>query len=494
MTTAFDVVVATAGRPSLRVLLERLVSLAGPQPGKIIVVTDGGRLRRPELPSAVRLLAGPGRGPAAARNVGWRAADAAWVAFLDDDVIPEHDWLTRLAADLFVEEHVAGSQGRIHVPLPPDRRPTDWERNVKGLEQARYATADMAYRRSALEELAGFDERFPRAFREDTDLALRLLKRGYRIELGARRVVHPVRPAGIWTSVALQAGNADDVVMRSLHGPKWRDAAKAPAGRLRVHLAVSGAAALALAAGLANRRRLAALAGAAWLVGTAELAWRRIAPGPRTRDEIGRMLATSAVLPAAATVHWLTGWARVLWLRPTEKGSVRPAAVLFDRDGTLVEDVPYNGDPDRVIPIAGARRALDRLRGEGLRLAVISNQSGVARGLITPEQVDAVNERVEHHVGPIDAWLHCPHGPDEACGCRKPAPGLVVRAAAALGVQAGDCAVVGDIGSDVDAARAAGARAVLVPTSKTRAAEIKAAPEVAADLEEAVDLLLGERR
>lgn len=493
MTPAFDVVVPTAGRPSLRILVERLVSLAGPQPGKIIVVADG-RLRSQELPSRVELLAGPGRGPAAARNLGWRAADAAWVAFLDDDVIPEHDWLSRLGADLVVEEHVAGSQGRIHVPLPRHRRPTDWERNVKGLEHARYATADMAYRRSALEELAGFDERFPRAFREDTELALRLLKRGYRIEPGTRRVVHPVRPARFWTSVALQAGNADDVLMRSIHGPKWRAWARAPAGRLCAHLAVSGATALSLAASLANRRRLAALAGLAWLGGTAEFAWRRIAPGPRTGDEIVRMVATSAVLPAAATVHWLIGWARVLRLLPTDKGSARPAAVLFDRDGTLVEDVAYNGDPDRVVPVAGARRALDRLRAEGLRLAVISNQSGVARGLITPEQVDAVNKRVEQLVGPIDAWLHCPHGPDEACDCRKPAPGLVIQAAAALGVQAGDCVVVGDIGSDVDAARAAGARALLVPTSKTRAAEVEAAPEVAADLEEAVDLLLGERR
>jgi histidinol-phosphate phosphatase family protein len=281
------------------------------------------------------------------------------------------------------------------------------------------------------------------------------------------------------------------VLMRFLHGPKWRDSAQAPAGRLRMHLAVSGAAALAVGAALANRRRLAAVAGLAWLAGTAEFAWRRIAPGPRTVDEIARMLVTSAALPAAAALHWCTGWARVSRGVPTRGRSVRPSAVLLDRDGTLVEDVAYNGDPDRVVAVAGARGALDRLRAAGVRLAVISNQSGIARGLITAEQVEAVNRRVEHLVGPIDVWLYCPHGPDDGCDCRKPAPGLVVQAAAALGLDTADCAVVGDIGSDVDAAGAAGTRAVLVPTPRTRLEEIDAAAEVARDLEHAVDLILG---
>jgi histidinol phosphatase-like enzyme len=78
-----------------------------------------------------------------------------------------------------------------------------------------------------------------------------------------------------------------------------------------------------------------------------------------------------------------------------------PAAVLFDRDGTLVRDVPYNGDPSRVEPMPGARAALDRLRAAGVRTAVVSNQSGVARGLLTRDQVDAVNARVEEVLGPL---------------------------------------------------------------------------------------------
>jgi D-glycero-D-manno-heptose 1,7-bisphosphate phosphatase len=169
----------------------------------------------------------------------------------------------------------------------------------------------------------------------------------------------------------------------------------------------------------------------------------------------------------------------------------RPAAVLFDRDGTLVRDVPYNGDPARVDPMPGAREALDRLRAAGIAVGVVSNQSGVARGLVTMEEVEAVNRRVDDLLGPLEPWAVCPHGPEEGCACRKPEPGLIRGAAEALGVEPERCAVVGDIGSDVEAARAAGARAVLVPTPRTRPEEVEAAPEVASDLGEAVELLLG---
>jgi HAD superfamily hydrolase (TIGR01662 family) len=167
-----------------------------------------------------------------------------------------------------------------------------------------------------------------------------------------------------------------------------------------------------------------------------------------------------------------------------------PAAVLFDRDGTLIHDVAYNGDPAQVRPVPGAARAVARLRAAGVAVGVVSNQSGVARGLLTPAQVEAVNRRVDDLVGPFDVWAVCLHGPGDGCGCRKPAPGLVVGAADALGLDPARCAVVGDIGADVEAARAAGARGVLVPTVTTRPEEVAAAPEVAPTIEAAVDWLL----
>ncbi|MER6307987.1 HAD family hydrolase [Streptomyces sp. NPDC001657] len=176
---------------------------------------------------------------------------------------------------------------------------------------------------------------------------------------------------------------------------------------------------------------------------------------------------------------------------PAASAPVRPAAVLFDRDGTLVADVPYNGDPARVAPMPGARAALDALRGRGIPVGVVSNQSGVARGLLTRGQVEAVQRRVEELLGPFAVWAVCPHGPADGCGCRKPAPGLVLAACRRLGVAPEDTAVVGDIGADLGAARAAGARGVLVPTPVTRPEEIAAAPCRAADLPDAVRQLLG---
>ncbi|WP_435821890.1 HAD-IIIA family hydrolase [Micromonospora taraxaci] len=181
----------------------------------------------------------------------------------------------------------------------------------------------------------------------------------------------------------------------------------------------------------------------------------------------------------------------------TTAGSPRPIlydAVLLDRDGTLIEDVPYNGDPEKVRPVPGARAALDRLRAAGLRLAVVTNQSGLARGYFTGEQMRAVHARVEELLGRFDAWLVCPHDDEDRCDCRKPAPGLVHAAARELGTTASRCVMVGDIGRDVAAALAAGATGVLVPTPVTRPEEVAAAGWTATDLPSAVDEILRRQR
>lgn len=167
-------------------------------------------------------------------------------------------------------------------------------------------------------------------------------------------------------------------------------------------------------------------------------------------------------------------------------------AVLFDRDGTLVRDVPYNGDPARVDLMPQAREVLDCLRSRGIATGVLSNQSGIGRGILTFDEVAAVNLRIEQLLGPFDVWDICPHRAEDGCPCRKPAPGLIRRACRQLGIVPAEAAYVGDIGSDVEAAHAAGARGVMVPTALTLPAEVEAAPEVAADLRSAVNLLLAE--
>ena len=165
-------------------------------------------------------------------------------------------------------------------------------------------------------------------------------------------------------------------------------------------------------------------------------------------------------------------------------------AVLFDRDGTLVTDVPYNGDAGLVEPMPGGRAALDRLRDAGLRLGVVTNQSGLARGRFTTDQMAAVHRRIEDLLGPFDTWQVCPHDDNAGCRCRKPAPGMIRDAAAVLGTVPQRCVVVGDIGRDMTAAGAAGAAGILVPTAVTRPAEVAAAPAGAVDLNAAADLIL----
>jgi GT2 family glycosyltransferase len=404
----FAVVVPTVGRPSLQLALAGLLAQE-PAPAHVVVVDDRpgpaadldplelGPAAAPDaLPDGLELtvLRSGGRGPAAARNAGWRATRAdrtAWVVTVDDDVLVPEGWSSALLRDLAAFPHAAAITGRIVVPQPPDRRPTDWERCTTGLQDAWWATADMAFRREALEQAGGFDERFPRAYREDADLAIRLQSLGRTLARGDRHVVHPVRPAPRWISVRTQRGNADDALMRAVHGRRWRELGRCHRGRLPWHAATVAAAALAVAG---PGRRTRAVAASAWLALTADFARRRITPGPRDRDEVLSMLATSVAIPPAAlwwrargAWRWRSGaTAWHLLPRAAEPAADEPRnavrAVLFDRDGTLVHDVPYNGDPALVRPVPGARDALDRLRAAGLRIGLVSNQSGVARGLI----------------------------------------------------------------------------------------------------------------
>jgi glycosyltransferase involved in cell wall biosynthesis len=315
----FDIVIPTVGRPSLASLLRTLDESEGPVPRSIILVDDRRNATTPlpvgpagALSGRVKVVKGTASGPAAARNLGWRAGTAAWVAFLDDDVRVTATWLTDLQRDLeHLAPNIAATQGRISVPLPKDRRPTDWERNVAGLERALWATADMAYRRSVLERVDGFDERFPRAYREDADLALRVKNAGFDIVIGERSIVHPVRPADRWVSVRLQKGNADDALMNRLHGAGWRDRASVPQGRFPHHTVTTAALVGAAIARLLGFRRLSIMLAGVWAGETGHFAWARLRPGPKQVDEVATMAATSVAIPPVAVYHRLKGEVRV---------------------------------------------------------------------------------------------------------------------------------------------------------------------------------------
>jgi hypothetical protein len=304
--TGVSVVVPTVGRPSRAALVRSL-----------------GDLTAAAVPVELLTVDGRGRGPAAARNAGWRAARHEWVAFLDDDVLAGPDWLPCLIQDLTVDETVGGVQGRVTVPVPTGRAPTDWERVTAGLADGAWITADMAYRRAALAQVGGFDERFPRAFREDAELALRVRSAGWQLLRGSRTIMHPVRPERPWVSVRTQRGNADDALLLRMYGRRWRALLAIPAGRRARHAAVTvtglawlGLTGVAALTGRRPFRAAAIIAGLAWMAGTAQFAAARIRPGPRTTPEVATMIATSIAIPPVAVAAWCRGWLRWRGARP----------------------------------------------------------------------------------------------------------------------------------------------------------------------------------
>lgn len=190
-----------------------------------------------------------------------------------------------------------------------------------------------------------------------------------------------------------------------------------------------------------------------------------------------------------------TAWGMLLDLVPgRQRGGGgrrdRPEAVLLDLDDTLVRNVPYNADPEAVVPMPYAREALEMLRAADIPLGVVAHQSGLGRGMLTEPEAARINERIVQHLGSFDVWALCPHSPIDGCACRKPRPGLVYEAARRLGVEPHACVVVGDVLSDVQAARNAGARPLLVAPRPPRGADL-AGTDWSPDLAAAARKILG---
>jgi glycosyltransferase involved in cell wall biosynthesis len=248
----------------------------------------------------------PRRGPAAARNAGWRFARAPVVAFTDDDTIPDSDWLRcGLAA---MAGGAAAVRGRIEVPTPGPL--TDHALMTKGLERAEFVTANCFVRREALLAVGGFDERFRRAWREDSDLHFELLRRFGEVPAAPQAIVrHPVRPAPWGISVRQQANAMFDALLYRKHPTLYR----ARCGRVhapRLYYAIVGSTAVAFAAAAGGSRELAAGGGlaAAGLAGV--LAWRRLRPTSRAPAHVLEMVVTSCVIPFLALGWRLAGAVR----------------------------------------------------------------------------------------------------------------------------------------------------------------------------------------
>jgi D-glycero-D-manno-heptose 1,7-bisphosphate phosphatase len=139
-------------------------------------------------------------------------------------------------------------------------------------------------------------------------------------------------------------------------------------------------------------------------------------------------------------------------------------AICLDRDGTLIEDVGYPRDPAKVRLVAGAAEALGILKNHGFLLVLISNQSGIGRGIITQQEADRVHQRVIQNLAAekimLDGAYYCPHAPEAGCGCRKPSPGLLHQASLELGFTLARSYMIGDKPSDVEAGWRAGCRTI----------------------------------
>jgi D-glycero-D-manno-heptose 1,7-bisphosphate phosphatase len=163
--------------------------------------------------------------------------------------------------------------------------------------------------------------------------------------------------------------------------------------------------------------------------------------------------------------------------------SAADKVVILDRDGTLVIDRGYLGDPAGLEFEPGAAQGLRRLYSHGYRLVVITNQSGVGRGYFALERLEAMNARlnvmVENAGARLEGIYYCPHTPDAGCTCRKPALGLLTRAASDLSFNPAAAVMIGDKESDIEFGRRAGATTILIGVD-ARTAPVRFRPDIVA--------------
>lgn len=211
---------------------------------------------------------------------------------------------------------------------------------------------------------------------------------------------------------------------------------------------------------------------------------------------------TAGTLNAAMMAHESTTSARADVRAGVARRTRR--AVFLDRDGTLVHPYHYPSRPEHLRLYEGIAEPLRALQAAGLALVVVTNQSGIARGYFTPADLDRMHLALRQSLGSqgvtLDAIEYCPHHPDGVvpplairCGCRKPAPGMLLRAADALHIDLARSWMVGDILDDIEAGRRAGCRSVLVDigTESTPQRPERWPHAVGRDTRHALALILG---
>ncbi len=316
MIPEFSVVIPTYQRPAL--LLKCLDALGRQRLPRdqfeIIVVDDG---NSPETEMAVSLFARQiarsggalevrylgqpvRRGPAAARNRGWRAARGRMVAFTDDDCLPDPVWLS--AALTCFQRGAQVVTGQLRMPLP--EHPTAHDRTTAFLETAEFITANCFCRRSALERVGGFEEAFDIAWREDSDLQFKLIRAGIPISRCPEAViVHPMREAPWYAALRDERKNRYDALLYKRHPDLFRERIPAYRGLVLQYYASVVGIATGVVALLAGSPTVALAGFGVWAMLSADLIVRHLPAEPFNRTD-----AKHAVLTALATpflsVYW----------------------------------------------------------------------------------------------------------------------------------------------------------------------------------------------
>ena len=169
-------------------------------------------------------------------------------------------------------------------------------------------------------------------------------------------------------------------------------------------------------------------------------------------------------------------------------------AVFLDRDGTMAPDIPYCSRPEDFNLFPESAKAIRRLKANGFKVIVITNQSGVARGYFSEDTLMKIHEKMERELSREDAHLdgiyYCPHHPDEGCECRKPKPQMILRAAQEHGINLLKSVMIGNSSADIEAGKAAGCKTILIASSQPTDEAIASRPDaVAAHLLEAAEVL-----
>ncbi|SSW67130.1 GalNAc(5)-diNAcBac-PP-undecaprenol beta-1,3-glucosyltransferase [Achromobacter veterisilvae] len=250
------------------------------------------------------------RGPAGARNLGWRSAKGEIIAFTDDDAIPESDWLGQGVRALAPDVAAVSGITEMLIPDPPN----DYERDAAGLTRSEFITANCFVRRSALQAVGGFDPRYTMAWREDSDLHFALLDGGLVVKREPlARVSHPMRGLRFAAGLGMQKKAMFDMLLRSKYPALYRRRIHSTAWRYYLGVTAAFAAALVLAA--LGYTPAALAAGGVWLALTVNFFLRRLRGTRRCVCDVADLAVTSACIPLLSIWWRFVGWIRFGRLR-----------------------------------------------------------------------------------------------------------------------------------------------------------------------------------